>query len=78
VKDYSFKIFCSNCRIPLLDVMVHPGETVTKLRALCPHCGDKSFWKEIKGQFALSYTEQTELGKIETVENMVEVTCHKR
>lgn len=81
MKDYSFIIFCSNCETPLVDIWVTKETSkVTKFRAHCPHCGDKSYWKEIKGQFALGITENTDLGPMEYSENLdiLEVKCRKK
>lgn len=48
------KLKCSNCEKDLVDIWFGvPSQQVFKLRATCPYCGDKSFIKEIKGNFFL-------------------------
>ena len=79
MKDTSFIIYCSSCQKPLMDVWIINNESkVTKVRAKCPHCGDKSYWKEVKGKFALGTTAETDLGHMEYTETTLEVQCHKK
>ena len=58
----SIKINCSNCEAPLLEVWTAPSEENTntaKIRADCPHCGDRPFAKEVEGKFFLGATKFT-------------------
>jgi len=52
---------CSNCNAKLIDLVpmdknVHVNHTFV---AECPHCGDRSFPAEAKGDIAISGTEFT-------------------
>lgn len=79
MKDTSFIVYCSSCEKPLVDVwIIDDSDKKTKFRAHCPHCGDKSYWKDIVGKFTLGITEETDLGPMEYTESTLEVKCHKR
>jgi endogenous inhibitor of DNA gyrase (YacG/DUF329 family) len=79
MKDTSFIVYCSNCEKALVDIwIINDAEMTTKFRACCPHCGDKSYWKTIKGKFSMGTTEETNLGPLEYTENTVEVQCRKK
>ena len=63
-KDFTF--LCSNCDAPLADFWEKPGESSTqKIRAMCPHCGDYSFVKEINSKFYIGATEYTSIESLE-------------
>lgn len=46
-------IYCSNCGAPLIDIWItNPKINMQiKIQAICGHCGDHSFVREINGQF---------------------------
>ena len=67
----SIEINCSNCEAPLLEVWTAPtpeeeDSRGAKIRADCPHCGDRSFVKEVKGKFFLGATKFTGIEDTET------------
>jgi ribosomal protein L37E len=57
----SHTLTCSACGAPLVTIIVSkPDLNVTlKYRADCPHCGDHSFPKEIKGGIFLGTTDDS-------------------
>ena len=65
-------ISCSNCNAPLVVIWPKPseeGHLKTKVVALCPHCGDKSYSKEIFGKFYVGATDYTGLDSMESDES---------
>jgi len=63
-KDFTF--LCSNCDAPLAEFLERPGESEPqKIKALCPHCGDSSFTKEISNKFYIGSTEYTSIESLE-------------
>lgn len=58
--------------------VINDDDTTTKVRATCPHCGDKSYWKDVKGKFTVGYTDETDLGKFDYTESSLEIICHKK
>lgn len=54
-------ILCSNCKAPLVDVLVtKPEENYNwEIQADCPFCSDKSFKTKIHGLYFLGHTEYT-------------------
>lgn len=77
-KEYSFVLHCSNCNSPLVDIWVIGEGPTHKVRAKCPHCGDKSYFKEVNGRFNMGNTDYTELGPVDYHENVVEIQCRKK
>lgn len=77
-KEYSFIIHCSNCNNELVDIWVTGEGPTYNIRAICPHCGDKSFWKKIEGKFSMGNTNSTDLGPVNYSENTVEISCRKK
>jgi len=77
-KEYSFILYCSNCNAPLVDIWIIGEGPTHNVRAICPHCGDKSFWKKVEGKFNMGDTDKTDLGPIDYSENTVEIKCRKK
>jgi hypothetical protein len=52
---------CSACGAPLVNIMVTDatGPVETLYAARCPHCGDRSFNKRIKGNIIVGRTDYT-------------------
>jgi len=61
VNGEAFFINCSNCGAPLVQIWVTGPEAKvkTKMVAMCPHCGDKSYIKEIMGSFYIGFCKYT-------------------
>ena len=60
-------IECSNCSVPLAQVWIRDESfnQNTKIRAICGHCGDRSFVLEVKGKFYLGGTDYSSIKSIE-------------
>ncbi len=66
IESEDFTFLCSNCEAPLAEFLKRPGESEPqKIKALCPHCGDASFTKEIFSQFYIGATEYTAIDSLE-------------
>tara|TARA_R110002073_G_C9236952_1_gene561344 strand:- start:92 stop:337 length:246 start_codon:yes stop_codon:yes gene_type:complete len=64
MSDFTF--LCSNCDAPLAEFLEKPGELESrKIKAMCPHCGDSSFTKDIKNKFYIGATEYTAIESLE-------------
>lgn len=51
---------CSACEAPLAEiVVVRKSEAEMGYAARCPHCGDRSFEKKIKGLIVMGHTDYT-------------------
>lgn len=67
VEDHKEQVFfCSNCRKPLVSVIVtrYDEDIVTEAIAKCCYCGDSSFKQKIVGLFSVGGTQSTVLGDI--------------
>lgn len=68
-KDFTF--LCSNCDAPLAEFLQKPGDAeCKKIKAMCPHCGDSSFTKEISSQFYIGATEYTAIESLEEIDGV--------
>jgi len=69
MSDFTF--LCSNCDAPLVEFLEKPASSsestveTRKIKAMCPHCGDASFTKEIFSDFYLGATEYTAIESLE-------------
>ena len=76
MSDFTF--LCSNCEAPLAEFLGRDGEEeARKIRALCPHCGDSSFTKEISNQFYLGATEYTSIESIDKEDDVIIINTTK-
>ena len=68
-EDDSLVVDCSNCRKPLISIMMGSSnaEKKTRIRARCGYCGDHSFIKTVEGEFFLGSTDKS---YIESTENV--------
>ena len=75
---------CSNCSEALVGLWVIPeldkskNEKHTSIRCCCCYCGDKSFVKEVSGEFYLYPEEGLEVTESETLDSgVVLITLQK-
>lgn len=65
---------CASCQKSLLHWFVtNPNKTLTKIRANCPFCGDKSFITEVYGKFAFGPIGLDERTKSVTPTRIVDI-----
>ena len=75
MSDFTF--LCSNCDAPLAEFLEKPTSSsestveARKIRAMCPHCGDASFTKEIFSDFYLGATEYTAIESLEEEDGVI-------
>ena len=76
-KSGDFTFLCSNCDAPLAEFLEKPASVseptveAKKIRALCPHCGDASFTKEIFSNFYLGATEYTAIESLDEEDGII-------
>tara|TARA_R100000315_G_scaffold61723_1_gene40885 strand:+ start:539 stop:787 length:249 start_codon:yes stop_codon:yes gene_type:complete len=71
MSDFTF--LCSNCDAPLAEFLEKPKQSQIsrKIKAMCPHCGDASFTKDITSEFYIGATEYTAVESLEEKDGVI-------